>query len=56
MFDSLMKMIKGISKRPELIASSKDTAKERLHLVLMQEITTNVNCCIIFVCCLILKN
>ena len=37
MFDSLMKMIKGISKRPELIASSKDTAKERLHLVLMQD-------------------
>lgn len=37
MFDSLMKMIKGISKRPELIGSSKDTAKERLHLVLMQD-------------------
>ena len=32
-----MKMIKGMSKRPELIASSKDTAKERLHLVLMQD-------------------
>lgn len=37
MFDGLMKMIKGMSKRPELIASSKDTAKERLHLVLMQD-------------------
>lgn len=37
MFEGLMKMIKGISKRPELIASSKDTAKERLHLVLMQD-------------------
>ena len=37
MFEGLMKVIKGMSKRQELIGSSKDTAKERLHLVLMQD-------------------
>lgn len=37
MFENIMKFFKKANKREALNASSKETAKERLHLVLMQD-------------------
>ena len=37
MFENLFKLFKKENKREILCESSKDTAKERLHLVLMQD-------------------
>ena len=37
MFENLMKFFKKFNKKQEPIANSKDAAKERLHLVLMQD-------------------
>ncbi len=37
MFENIMKFFKKSNKKEALSASSKDTAKERLHLVLMQD-------------------
>ena len=37
MFEGITKFFKRIGKKDQLEASSKDTAKERLHLVLMQD-------------------
>lgn len=37
MFENIMKIFKKIIKRQEVTANSKNTAKERLHLVLMQD-------------------
>ena len=36
MFDNVLKFFKGMSKKKQNETQSKDTAKERLHLVLMQ--------------------
>lgn len=37
MFESIMKLIKKITKKEDQTLKSKDAAKERLHLVLMQD-------------------
>lgn len=37
MFENVLKFFKGISKKKQIENQSKDTAKERLHLVLMQD-------------------
>ena len=37
MFENLMKFFKKGTKRKEIASSSRETAKERLHLVLMQD-------------------
>ena len=37
MFENIMKFFRKIVKKQELTTSSKNTAKERLHLVLMQD-------------------
>ena len=37
MFDSIMKFLKKMTKKEEQTLKSKDAAKERLHLVLMQD-------------------
>lgn len=37
MFENIMNFFKRIGKKEQIEASSKDTAKERLHLVLMQD-------------------
>ena len=37
MFENIINFFKRIGKREQIEASSKDTAKERLHLVLMQD-------------------
>jgi cell division topological specificity factor len=37
MFDNIIKFFKKANKKEALNASSKETAKERLHLVLMQD-------------------
>ena len=37
MFESIMKFLKKMTKKEEQTLKSKDTAKERLHLVLMQD-------------------
>ena len=37
MFENVLKFFKGISKKKQIENQSKDTAKERLHLVLMKD-------------------
>ena len=37
MFDNILKFLKKMMKKEEKISTSKDTAKERLHLVLLQD-------------------
>ena len=37
MFEGITNFFKRIGKKDQLEASSKDTAKERLHLVLMKD-------------------
>lgn len=37
MFEKIIKLLKGLNKREQCDNPSKDTAKERLHLVLMQD-------------------
>ena len=37
MFENIMNFLKKFTKKQEVSSSSKDTAKERLHLVLMQD-------------------
>ena len=37
MWESIMKLIRRITKKEDQILNSKDAAKERLHLVLMQD-------------------
>lgn len=37
MFENIMKFFRKMAKKEELTSKSKDTAKERLHLVLMQD-------------------
>ncbi len=37
MFESIMNLIKKVTKKEDQTLKSKDTAKERLHLVLMQD-------------------
>ena len=37
MFESIMKFLKKVTKKEEQTLKSKDAAKERLHLVLMQD-------------------
>ena len=39
MFDSIMNFFKNLGKSDKTDNNSRDTAKERLHLVLMQEQT-----------------
>ena len=37
MFDNILKFLKKMIKKEEKSSTSKDTAKERLHLVLLQD-------------------
>ena len=37
MFEGIVNFFKRIGKKEQIEASSKETAKERLHLVLMQD-------------------
>ena len=37
MFDNILNFLKKMIKKEEKISNSKDTAKERLHLVLLQD-------------------
>ena len=37
MFESIMKLVRKITKKEDQTLKSKDAAKERLHLVLMQD-------------------
>ena len=37
MFESIMKLVRKVTKKEDQTLKSKDAAKERLHLVLMQD-------------------